>query len=63
MNSETIFEFTTISTREWRGYWVSTVGRDEAAVRRYLQQQERGDQRLEQLRLFGGAGRLERLQD
>ena len=32
-----------------RGYWVSTVGKDEAAVRRYIQEQEKGDQRLEQL--------------
>ncbi|HEY9172180.1 MAG TPA: IS200/IS605 family transposase [Verrucomicrobiae bacterium] len=46
-----------------RGYWVSTVGRDEAAVRLYIQQQEQEDKRLDQLRLFGGEGRLERLQD
>ena len=46
-----------------RGYWVSTVGRDEAAVRRYIQQQEHEDKRLDQLGLFGGEGRLERLQD
>jgi putative transposase len=26
-----------------RGYWVSTVGRDEAAVRRYIQEQEKED--------------------
>lgn len=26
------------------GYWVSTVGRDEAAVRRYIRQQEHWDQ-------------------
>ena len=45
-----------------RGYWVSTVGRDEAAVRRYIQQQEHEDKRLDQLGLFGGEGRLERLQ-
>jgi putative transposase len=32
-----------------RGYWVSTVDKDEAAVRRYLQEQEKGEQRLEQL--------------
>ena len=32
-----------------RGYWVSTVGKDEAAVRRYIQEQEKEDQRLEQL--------------
>ena len=46
-----------------RGYWVSTVGRDEAAVRLYIQQQTQEDQRVDQLGLFGGAGRLERLQD
>ena len=34
-----------------RGYWVSTVGRDEAAVRRYIQEQEKEDQRLDQLTL------------
>ena len=32
-----------------RGYWVSTVGKNEAAVRRYIQEQEKEDQRLEQL--------------
>jgi len=32
-----------------RGYWVSTVGRDETAVREYIQQQEEEDQRLDQL--------------
>ena len=32
-----------------RGYWVSTVGRDEVAVRRYIQEQEKEDQRLDQL--------------
>jgi REP-associated tyrosine transposase len=35
-----------------RGYLVSTVGRDEAASRRYLQEQEAEDKRLEQLKLF-----------
>jgi putative transposase len=35
-----------------RGYCVSTVGRDEAAVRRYIQAQEAEDRRLEQLELF-----------
>ena len=34
-----------------RGYWVSTVGKNEAAVRRYIQEQEKEDQRLEQLEL------------
>src|SRR5216684_3426657 len=34
-----------------RGYWVSTVGKNEAAIRQYIQEQEREDQRLEQLEL------------
>ena len=40
-----------------RGYWVSTVGRDEQKVRRYIQEQEKEDQRLDQLEL-GGLGGL-----
>jgi putative transposase len=32
-----------------RGYWVSTVGKNEAAVRQYIQNQEKEDKRLEQL--------------
>ena len=32
-----------------RGFWVSTVGKNEAAVRQYIQNQEREDKRLEQL--------------
>ena len=35
-----------------RGYWVSTVGKNEAAVRRYIQEQEKEDQRLEQMALM-----------
>lgn len=35
-----------------RGYWVSTVGKNEAAVRRYIQDQEKEDQRLDQLALM-----------
>ena len=35
-----------------RGYWVSTVGKNEAAVRRYIQDQEREDKRLEQLEMM-----------
>jgi putative transposase len=35
-----------------RGDWVSTVGRDEVAVRRYIQEQEKEDQRLDQLTLM-----------
>ena len=37
-----------------RGYFVSTLGRDERAIRTYIQQQEREDRRLEQLRLDEG---------
>ena len=35
-----------------RGYWVSTVGKNEAAVRRYIQEQEKEDKRLDQLTLM-----------
>lgn len=34
-----------------REYYVSTVGRDEATVRRYIEEQEVEGQRIEQLRL------------
>ena len=34
-----------------RGYWVSTAGKNEAAVRQYIQNQEKEDQRLEPLEL------------
>ena len=34
-----------------RGDWVSTVGKDEAAVRQDIQNQEKEDKRLEQLEL------------
>jgi len=34
-----------------RGYFVSTVGRDEAVIREYIRQQEREEIRLEQLEL------------
>ena len=34
-----------------RGYYVSTVGRDETIVREYIRKQEKEDQRLEQLKL------------
>ena len=34
-----------------RGYFVSTVGRDEAVVRDYIRHQEKEDRRLDQLRL------------
>lgn len=35
-----------------RGYYVSTVGKDEQAVRSYIQAQEVADRRLDQLQLF-----------
>ena len=35
-----------------RGYFVSTVGADEAMVRAYIRNQEQEDQRVEQLKLF-----------
>ena len=35
-----------------RGYWVSTVGKDEQVVREYIQTQEREDRRLDQLNIF-----------
>jgi len=34
-----------------RGYFVSTVGRDEEVIRRYIRDQEKEDERLEQLNL------------
>jgi len=34
-----------------RGYFVSTVGRDEKAIREYIQKQEAEDRRLEHLKL------------
>jgi len=35
-----------------RGYLVSTVGKDEAMIRQYIQAQEKEDQRLDQLEMF-----------
>ena len=35
-----------------RGYYVSTVGRDEATIREYIKKQEAEDQRLDQLEIF-----------
>ncbi len=37
-----------------RGYYVSTVGQDEAAIREYIREQEVEDQRLDQLTMFEG---------
>jgi len=34
-----------------RGYFVSTVGRDEGAIREYIKKQEKEDTRLEQMKL------------
>ena len=34
-----------------RGYYVSTVGKDEQAVREYIKKQEAEDRRLDQLQL------------
>ena len=35
-----------------RGYFVSTVGRDEQVIREYIRNQEKEDERLEQLGLW-----------
>jgi len=35
-----------------RGYFVSTVGRDEATIRAYIQNQEQEDKRLDQMNLW-----------
>jgi putative transposase len=35
-----------------RGFLVSIVGRDEAVVREYIRNQEKEDQRLEQLKMW-----------
>ena len=35
-----------------RGYFVSTVGRDEAVIREYIRHQEHEDKRLEQMNLW-----------
>ena len=35
-----------------RGFWVSTVGRDEAVIREYIRKQEEEDKRLDQLNLW-----------
>jgi putative transposase len=35
-----------------RGYFVSTVGRDEAVIREYIRHQEREDERLDQMNLL-----------
>jgi putative transposase len=35
-----------------RGYFVSTVGRDEKAIREYIRRQEQEDRRLDQMKMF-----------
>jgi REP element-mobilizing transposase RayT len=35
-----------------RGYFVSTVGRDEAVIRDYIRHQEQEDQRIDQLSIW-----------
>jgi putative transposase len=35
-----------------RGYFVSTVGRDERVIREYIRQQEAEDKRLDQINLW-----------
>jgi putative transposase len=35
-----------------RGYFVSTVGRDESLVREYIKKQEEEDRRLDQMKLW-----------
>jgi putative transposase len=35
-----------------RGYFVSTVGRDEAVIREYIKKQEEEDKRMDQLKLW-----------
>jgi putative transposase len=35
-----------------RGYFVSTIGRDEATIREYIRTQEKEEARLEQLNLW-----------
>jgi len=35
-----------------RGYFVSTVGRDEKVIREYIQRQEQEDRRLDQRKMF-----------
>jgi putative transposase len=35
-----------------RGYFVSTVGRDEETIKQYIREQEAEDSRLDQLEMF-----------
>ena len=44
-----------------RGYFVSTVGRDEEVIRQYIQNQEAEDKRLDQLNMWNRESALRRL--
>ena len=46
-----------------RGYFVDTVGRDTEKIRRYIQEQEAEDQRLEQLEFVAGNNQQARQQN
>ena len=35
-----------------RGYFVSTIGKDEKAIKEYIKKQEEEDRRLDQLKIF-----------
>ena len=35
-----------------RGYFVSTVGRDEETIRKYIKRQDKADKKIDQLKLF-----------
>ena len=42
-----------VGQRFWaRGYFVSTVGRDEAVIRAYIRNQEQEDRRLDQMEMW-----------
>ena len=45
-----------------RGYYVSTVGADEKAVRAYIQNQESEDKRLDELSRLTGSGNPNRFE-
>ncbi len=42
-----------------RGYFVSTVGRDEAVIREYIKNQEKEDKRLDQTESLAMSGHLQ----
>ena len=48
-------KYTASGQQFWaRGYYVSTVGRNEELIKKYIQEQEKEDKHLEQLALFKG---------